>query len=113
MEIKIIALGKDDRPLDTCLLYTSDTLKRIVIAADELGIKVLTVYAFSTENWKRPEEEVSYIMKLMKNYLSHNLLQLKEHNVQLHIIGDKSRLHPELQEAFAQAESDMAANRCV
>lgn len=76
----------------------ADTLKRIVIAADELGIKVLTVYAFSTENWKRPEEEVSYIMKLMKNYLSHNLLQLKEHNVQLHIIGDKSRLHPELQE---------------
>lgn len=44
----------------------ADTLKRIVIAADELGIKVLTVYAFSTENWKRPEEEVSYIMKLMK-----------------------------------------------
>ena len=88
----------------------ADTLKRIVIAADELGIKVLTVYAFSTENWKRPEEEVSYIMKLMKNYLSHNLLQLKEHNVQLHIIGDKSRLHPELQEAFAQAEADMAVN---
>ena len=89
----------------------ADTLKRIVIVADELGIKVLTVYAFSTENWKRPEEEVSYIMKLMKNYLSHNLLQLKEHNVQLHIIGDKSRLHPELQEAFAQAEADMAANK--
>ena len=88
----------------------ADTLKRIVIAADELGIKVLTVYAFSTENWKRPEEEVSYIMKLMKNYLSHNLLQLKEHNVQLHIIGDKSRLHPELQEAFASGGSDMAAN---
>lgn len=88
----------------------ADTLKRIVIAADELGIKVLTVYAFSTENWKRPEEEVSYIMKLMKNYLSHNLLQLKEHNVQLHIIGDRTRLHPELQEAFAQAEADMASN---
>ena len=89
----------------------ADTLKRIVIAADELGIKVLTVYAFSTENWKRPEEEVSYIMKLMKNYLSHNLLQLKEHNVQLHIIGDRTRLHPELQEAFAQAEADMAPIR--
>lgn len=56
------------------------------------------------------EEEVSYIMKLMKNYLSHNLLQLKEHNVQLHIIGDRTRLHPELQEAFAQAEADMASN---
>ena len=39
----------------------ADTLKRIVVAADDLGIKVLTVYAFSTENWKRPDEEVSYI----------------------------------------------------
>lgn len=88
----------------------ADTLKRIVIAADDLGIKVLTVYAFSTENWKRPDEEVSYIMKLMKSYLSKNLLALKEHNVRLHVIGDMKRLHPDLQEAFAQAEADMAAN---
>ena len=88
----------------------ADTLKRIVIAADDLGIKVLTVYAFSTENWKRPDEEVSYIMKLMKSYLSKNLLELKEHNVRLHVIGDMKRLHPDLQEAFAQAEADMAAN---
>ena len=56
----------------------ADTLKRIVVAADDLGIKVLTVYAFSTENWKRPDEEVSYIMKLMKSYLSKNLLELKD-----------------------------------
>ena len=88
----------------------ADTLKRIVIAADDLGIKVLTVYAFSTENWKRPDEEVSYIMKLMKSYLNKNLLELKEHNVRLHVIGDMKRLHPDLQEAFAQAEADMAAN---
>lgn len=88
----------------------ADTLKRIVIAADDLGIKVLTVYAFSTENWKRPDEEVTYIMKLMKSYLSKNLLQLKEHNVRLHIIGDMKRLHPDLQEAFAQAEAEMADN---
>ncbi len=79
----------------------ADTLKRIVVAADDLGIKVLTVYAFSTENWKRPDEEVSYIMKL---------LELKEHNVQLHVIGDMKRLHPDLQDTFSQAEAEMAAN---
>lgn len=47
----------------------ADTLKKIVAAAGEIGVKVLTVYAFSTENWKRPDEEVSYIMNLMYTYL--------------------------------------------
>ena len=86
----------------------ADTLKRIVVAADDLGIKVLTVYAFSTENWKRPDEEVSYIMKLMKSYLSKNLLELKEHNVQLHVIGDMKRLHPDLPPAKWQKPSGTA-----
>ena len=88
----------------------ADTLKRIVVAASDLGIKVLTVYAFSTENWKRPDKEVSYIMKLMNDYLRKNLLELNEHNVKLHFIGDMSRLNPVLQEAFQQAEEDMKDN---
>lgn len=88
----------------------ADTLKRIVVAASDIGIKVLTVYAFSTENWKRPPEEVAFIMKLMYDYLSKNLLELNEHNVRLHFIGDMSRLQPELQEAFLNAEADMANN---
>lgn len=88
----------------------ADTLKKIVAAAGELGIKVLTVYAFSTENWKRPDEEVSYIMKLMKEYLSKNLLELNEHNVRLHFIGDLSRLFPSLRQAFDEAERNMAGN---
>lgn len=88
----------------------ADTLKRIVVAASDLGIKVLTVYAFSTENWKRPDTEVSYIMKLMNDYLRKNLLELHEHNVKLHFIGDMSRLNPALQEAFQQAEADMQHN---
>lgn len=88
----------------------ADTLKKIVAAAGELGIKVLTVYAFSTENWKRPDEEVSYIMKLMKEYLSKNLLELNEHNVRLHFIGDLSRLSPALCQAFDEAERNMAGN---
>ncbi len=88
----------------------ADTLKRIVVAASDLGIKVLTVYAFSTENWKRPDTEVSYIMKLMNDYLRKNLLELNEHNVKLHFIGDMSRLNPTLQEAFQQAEEEMKEN---
>ena len=88
----------------------ADTLKRIVVAASDLGINVLTVYAFSTENWKRPDTEVSYIMKLMNDYLRKNLLELDEHNVKLHFIGDMSRLNPVLQEAFQQAEADMQHN---
>lgn len=88
----------------------ADTLKRIVVAASEIGINVLTVYAFSTENWKRPPEEVAFIMKLMYDYLSKNLLELKEHNVRLHFIGDLSGLEPALQEAFQKAEADMAKN---
>ncbi len=88
----------------------ADTLKRIVVAASDLGIRVLTVYAFSTENWKRPEKEVSYIMKLMEDYLSKNLLELHEHNVRLRFIGDLSRLRPALRQVFCQAEAHMAAN---
>ena len=88
----------------------ADTLKRIVVAAGELGIQVLSVYAFSTENWKRPETEVTYIMKLMNEYLSKTLLELDEHNVRLHFLGDLSRLHPILQKSFAAAEEKMKNN---
>ncbi|MCH4166880.1 MAG: isoprenyl transferase [Megasphaera sp.] len=88
----------------------ANTLKRIVIAATELGIKVLTVYAFSTENWKRPVDEVTYIMKLMDEYLGKNLLELNENNVRLHFIGDMSRLHATLQQKFIAAEAEMANN---
>ena len=51
----------------------ADVLKEIVIAADEIGVKALTVYGFSTENWKRPEQEVSLLMALIKEYLQKNV----------------------------------------
>ena len=82
----------------------ADTLKKIVIGAHELGIKVLTVYAFSTENWKRPEAEVSYIMKLMGEYLQNHLLALGEHHVRLRFIGDLSRIPDSLQVQLKEAE---------
>ena len=88
----------------------ADTLKQIIVAADELGVKVLTVYAFSTENWKRPEEEVSYIMNLMLTYLKKNLADLDAKNVQLRFIGDRTRLSKDLQELLNTAETSMHKN---
>ena len=71
---------------------------------------MLTVYAFSTENWKRPEEEVSYIMNLMLTYLKKNLADLDAKNVQLRFIGDRTRLSKDLQELFNTAETSMHKN---
>lgn len=88
----------------------ADTLKRIVVAAGELGIKTLTVYAFSTENWKRPAQEVGYIMKLMSEYLGKNLLELDSHNVRLHFLGDLTGLDASLRKAFEEAEEKMKDN---
>ena len=75
-----------------------------------MGIKYLTVYLFSTENWKRPEEEVSYIMNLMLTYLKKNLADLDAKNVQLRFIGDRTRLSKDLQELFNTAETSMHKN---
>ena len=69
-----------------------DTLREIISCADEIGIKVLTLFAFSTENWKRPSWEVKYLMKLPEEYLQKELHNLMEKNVMIKAIGDLSRL---------------------
>jgi undecaprenyl diphosphate synthase len=63
------------------------TVKRITKAADRVGVKVLTLYAFSTENWKRPKEEVEFLMKLPQEFLSLELDELVENNVQVRMMG--------------------------
>ena len=60
--------------------------------ANELGVKVLTVYAFSTENWKRPKDEVDYLLKLPEEFLGTFLPELIEENVKVQIMGDQERL---------------------
>ena len=67
-------------------------MKQIVIAASDIGIKYLTVYAFSTENWKRSTEEVSGIFKLIIKYVDSELKELIENNVQINILGDYNML---------------------
>ena len=73
-----------------------DTLKEITIEAKEIGIKCLTVFAFSTENWNRPEDEVKYLLNLIKDYYHNNLDKLKEKEIRIKFIGTKDRLPSEL-----------------
>lgn len=63
------------------------TVKNITLAANELGIRILTMYAFSTENWKRPKDEVEYLMKLPQEFLSIELDELIANNVQVRMMG--------------------------
>ena len=87
-----------------------ETLKKITIRAHELGIKVLTVYAFSTENWSRPEEEVNFLMKLPKEFFDSFLPELMKHNVRVTTIGDPSRLPQETQALMQEGLDRTAAN---
>lgn len=80
-----------------------ETIRNITIHANKLGIKCLTVYAFSTENWKRSEEEVSYIMSLPKVFVDSYLKELMENNVKLMMIGEKDRLPKETRDILEYA----------
>ncbi len=83
----------------------AETFRRIANYCRTLGVEYLTVYAFSTENWKRSEEEISGIMKLLKNYLVEALRDMEKNHVRFKFFGDLSRLSPELQELCAKAET--------
>ena len=70
----------------------ADMLKRIVRKCNDMGVKYLTVYAFSTENWKRPDEEVSLLMGLIVTYLQKEVKEMNENNVRIGAIGDIEKL---------------------
>lgn len=78
-------------------------VKRATIAANDMGVKVLTLYAFSTENWKRPRDEVDFLMKLPQEFLSLELEELIEKNVQVRLTGWKEGLPPHTLEAVETA----------
>ena len=86
----------------------ADNVETINDALTEMGAKYLTVYAFSTENWKRTEDEVSYLMGLMKRYLIKNKKDAIARRTRIRIIGDKSRLAPDLRELMEEVERDTA-----
>ena len=80
-----------------------EALKATLRACNDFGIKYLTVYAFSTENWKRKQEEVEFLMNLVAITLTNELAEMHKENVQIHFIGDLSRLSDKLQKILANA----------
>jgi undecaprenyl diphosphate synthase len=87
-----------------------DSLSRCVRACLERGISVLTVFAFSSENWNRPSEEVSGLMELLALSLAKEVPSLNENGVQLHFVGDRERLSEKVRAGLAKAELDTSTN---
>lgn len=81
-----------------------ENLEDICEVAKELGVKYLTVYAFSTENWKRSKEEVDGLMKLFRNYLKKCIKISQKNNMRVKVIGDVSAFDPDIQESIAKLE---------
>ena len=81
-------------------------LQRTIEACKKFGVKTLTVYAFSTENWSRPKEEVDFLMNLFLNYLTKQSKKLIENKIRFVVLGDKSRFSPEIQNAMKKLEFD-------
>ena len=82
----------------------SETFRKIAEYCSTIGVEYLTVYAFSTENWKRSQEEVAGIMNLLRNYLSEALRDMDKNKLRICIFGDLSRLDPKLQEMCLEAQ---------
>ncbi|MDU4959871.1 MAG: isoprenyl transferase [Sporomusaceae bacterium] len=87
-----------------------EALRRVVRTASNLGLQALTVYAFSTENWKRPHEEVNLLMELFSTYLTADIDELDANNVQLRFIGRIDALAPALRDKFLAAQERTAVN---
>ena len=90
--------------------YGMDALERIVRASADRGIDYLTVFAFSSENWRRPKDEVSGLMELLLIGLSKYLARLSSEGVRLRFIGDLSKVSPKVRSACAAAEDRTADN---
>jgi len=87
-----------------------EAVRRVVEAAPDLGIEVLTLYAFSSENWKRPADEVSDLMGLLRHYIRSELNDLHKNNVKLDFIGDYKALKPDLVTLLEDARATTAGN---
>ena len=86
------------------------TVEQILEDADHMGIRYLTVYAFSTENWSRPDSEVKALMNLLRTYMKTSLAKCARNNVKIRVIGDKSGLDRDLQISIANLEKETETN---
>ncbi|MFC0589022.1 polyprenyl diphosphate synthase [Novosphingobium aquiterrae] len=87
-----------------------DAVRRLVRAARAMGLQALTLYAFSTENWRRPEDEVSALFGLLKRYIQEDLAEFVENNVRLKIIGNYKALAPDIVALLDDALARTAGN---
>jgi undecaprenyl diphosphate synthase len=87
-----------------------DALKRTVKGAPDAGVGILTVFGFSTENWRRPGAEISELMKLLKAYVASDLERLAREGVRVKILGRRANLAPDILEVIDRAESRTAHN---
>lgn len=81
-----------------------ESLREIIRASSDLGIKALTVYAFSTENWKRPKSEVDGLMRMLVEYFEKEIDELNKNNVRVRILGDRFALSKEVKSTIEKAE---------
>lgn len=88
----------------------SKNVEKICEVAWNLGIKYLTVYAFSTENWKRPQKEVDTLMKLLKDYLEECLERTSKNNMRVRVLGDKTGLSDDIRQSIEELEAVSAKN---
>ena len=88
----------------------SKTVEKICEDAYRMGIEYLTVYAFSTENWRRPKEEVDTLMNLLRDYMKDCIKTSKKNNMRVRIIGDTTRLDMDLQESIKRLEEASSKN---
>jgi undecaprenyl diphosphate synthase len=87
-----------------------EALRRAVRNAGDLGIRVLTLYSFSTENWRRPKAEVSFLLGLLRRFVENDLAELHEAGVRVRIIGSRADLASDLRQLIERAESMTAGN---
>ncbi|MBE6448163.1 MAG: di-trans,poly-cis-decaprenylcistransferase [Alphaproteobacteria bacterium] len=88
----------------------AETLQEVVKAAVDLGVRYLTVYAFSTENWNRDKEEVSGLMKLLRKYMNSEFKPMQEEGVRILFMGERDMLDADIVEQMAKIERDSKAN---
>ena len=86
------------------------SVRRAVETCGKLGVRYLTLFAFSSENWRRPAEEVTLLMRLFVQALEREVARLQEQGVRLHVVGDLSAFEPRLQELILQAQAQTAHN---
>ncbi len=88
----------------------AQTLEQICRDANELGLKYLTLYAFSTENWQRDAEEVSTLMGLLREYLKNDLQEIQKNNVRIIFIGERQMLEKDIADSMQRIENRTASN---